>query len=89
MAVENTQKAWWKPAMEMFVVISGWIVAPILLGLYLGRWLDGRFGTESKYLIICVAVAFVVTNVGLVLTVIKTAKKMEEEARKDKITKNG
>ena len=45
---ENNKKGanWWKPAVEIFIQISGWIVGPIVMALVFGKMLDTRYGTK-------------------------------------------
>ena len=78
---QNKKELWWRPAMEMFARVIGWIAIPIVFSLYLGRWLDTRYDSEPKYLLICVGVAFVLTNIGLVKNVIKTSKSIEKDLK--------
>jgi hypothetical protein len=77
-------KAWWQPAMEIFAQVSGWIVFPLLLAIYLGKWLQGKWGHEPWIYIGCVASAFVITNVGLIRATLKAAKKMQKIIDEDK-----
>lgn len=74
---KTEKKAWWQPALEFFAQIAGWIVFPILAAIALGTWLDGKFGTGQKFYFSCVAVAFVITFVGLILNTKRAIKKME------------
>jgi hypothetical protein len=80
---EKKKELWYKPALEMFARVIGWIAVPIISALFLGNWLDERYDSEPKYLLICVGVAFILTNVGLVLNVVKTSRKMESEINKE------
>lgn len=71
----------------MFVQVSGWIVFPILIAIYLGNWLDRKFDKEPWLFIICVAAAFVITNIGIVkvsLNAMKEITKEEQENFKNK-----
>jgi len=81
--LETSQKdkKWWSNALALFGQISSWIVAPILVAVFLGDWLDSRFNKDNLYLYICVGVAFVLTNVGLFINVVKFSRQMEKEAK--------
>lgn len=70
------EKAWWQEGMVVFAQVSGWIAGPIIAALFIGAWLDNKFQTGTFYFYVCIAVAFVVSNVGLVLGVIKYNKKI-------------
>ena len=79
---EKDNKAWWHEGITAFAQASGWIAGPIVIALFLGKWLDGRFNTGSRYFYICIAVAFVISNVGMALEVIKYSKKLKKIDKK-------
>lgn len=39
-------------AMALMSTILSYLVGPTLVGLFSGRWLDGKFGTEPLFLIL-------------------------------------
>ncbi len=82
-----TEKPWWQPGLEVFAEITGWIAAPIIIALYLGRWLDEKNNSEPLYYLSLTGVAFVVSCVGIVLVAGKYIKKMEREGNKGKVVK--
>lgn len=77
-------QAWWQPAVMMFVRMSGWIVAPVLLGTLLGRWLDEKYDTAPWMLVGTVGIAFVISMVGLVIEVTREYKKIEKDLNNKK-----
>ena len=88
---ESKKGDWWQMAMEFFAQIMGWIALPIIAGALLGKWLDHRFGAAPTYFYVCVAAAFVITNVGLILNVIRYAKRMQaniDAEKKEQETRN-
>jgi len=82
------KKHWWQPAVQLLVQISAWIVGPILAALFLGDFLEQRFGHEPWPTIILIAIAFIITNIGLVKQTIKVSKKIESEIKKEKEEKS-
>lgn len=70
-------QAWWQPALIIGFQITGWILGPLLIALFLGQWLDKKYNSNPKFLLICVGVAFVVSNVGLIINTIKTTKDLK------------
>lgn len=80
----NKKKAWWEPALAVFAKMSAWIGAPVLIGLFLGKWLDKKYDTEPWLLLVSVGIAFTVSMAGLVLEASKEFKRIEKENKKNK-----
>lgn len=74
----------WSLALRIMVRISGWIAFPVLLGVFLGKWLDKRFNTEPFLFIITVAVCFIISMYGLVINALKEFKKIDDESKAEK-----
>lgn len=79
--IENKKNFWLQIGLKLFVHISGFIVFPILIAVYLGSWLDSRYDKEPMFFIICIAVAFLITNIGIVFVSIKAMKEMKENEK--------
>lgn len=69
---------WWRPAVEIFSQISGWIVAPLVIALIAGKKLDVHFGTEPWLLLALAALGFLITCVGMVRVIRNYMKKIKE-----------
>lgn len=76
---EELGTMWWKEYSGMMIDISGWLVVPIILGLFLGKWLDSKYQTKPWLTVVCVGIAFVITNVGIIRQGIKIMKDMERK----------
>jgi len=70
--------AWWQPAIVMFLKLSVWIAVPVIVALYLGKWLDKRYDTEPWLFLASVGLAFVVSLFGLIMNAAKEFKKLEK-----------
>lgn len=81
---DNDKQNWWQPAFEIFLRLSGWILAPLLLGVTLGRWLDRKYGTEPWLFLATIGVAFVVSMFGLVKNAMEEIKKIEKASDENK-----
>jgi F0F1-type ATP synthase assembly protein I len=62
---EHTPQSYWHDALMAFGRMSGWIAGPIVIALFLGKWLDRRFGTEPYFFVGVTAIAFIVSVYGL------------------------
>lgn len=80
----NGQAAWWQPAMVMFLKLSAWIATPIIIALYLGKWLDKEFNTAPWLFLLSMAAAFLISMVGLIKNTLAEYKKIEEQSKKIK-----
>jgi F0F1-type ATP synthase assembly protein I len=70
-------QVWWQPALIIGFQITGWILGPLLVALFFGQWLDKKYNSNPKFLLICVGVAFVVSNAGMIINTIKTTKDLK------------
>ncbi len=74
---DKNQLPWWQPGVQLFSEVSTWIAGPIIGALILGKWLDGRYGTEPKLFLICAALGFFITIYGIVKVVRAYQKKIK------------
>ena len=75
---KKEKKLNWKTVINITINLSAWIVIPVLIGLFLGSYLDKRFITAPRYLLIVLGLSFIVSIAGLSSYVLKEAKKMEK-----------
>jgi len=74
-------RAWWQPAIAMFLRLSVWIAAPIIIALYLGKWLDKRYDTAPWLFLSCIGLAFIISIFGLIKNTLKEFKKLEKDGK--------
>ncbi|KKQ60633.1 MAG: hypothetical protein US82_C0031G0014 [Parcubacteria group bacterium GW2011_GWC1_38_22] len=79
---ENTNIPWWQPGMQLFLRLSGWIGGPIVLAVFLGRYLDRRYDSDPWLFLATVGAAFVISMVALIKIGFEEFKKIEEENKK-------
>jgi len=75
----------WDLALKVMANVSGWIAFPVIIGLFLGRWLDNKFGTAPWLFLGTIGVSFTVSMYGLVINALKEFKLVEKEYRAKKI----
>jgi F0F1-type ATP synthase assembly protein I len=76
--------SWWKPGVEIFSQVSGWIAGPIILALVIGKSLDSHFGTKPWIFIGLTGFAFIISSFGIVKVVSRYMKKIQEEEKNKK-----
>lgn len=69
---------YYRLAMKIFADFSGTIAIPAVLAALAGKWLDEKYATEPRYLIVFVFLALVLTAVILV----RKAKKYRDAYEK-------
>ncbi len=80
--------AWWEPAVAVFGEVTGWIVVPIIIALYLGKHLDEQQGTGNLYVLSLTGIAFVISCVGIGMIGARYIKQVEA-SNKNKKDSNG
>ncbi|MBI4811842.1 AtpZ/AtpI family protein [Candidatus Falkowbacteria bacterium] len=78
------KEAWWQPALLMFARLSGWIIAPVLIGTFLGRWLDKKHETGPWLFLASVGAAFIISIIGLVKNVAEEYGKIDKNGKDKK-----
>ncbi len=81
---QGNNKAWWQPALVIFAKMSGWIFFPVVVGLFLGRWLDDKFNTAPWFFLSVIGFAFVISIIGIIKTAKEEFKHIEEEEKRKK-----
>jgi len=84
---KNNQAAWWQPAVIMFAKLSGWIATPIIIALYLGKWLDKKYDSSPRLLMICIGLAFFISMIGLTKEAVREYKKMDRLGKSEETDK--
>lgn len=83
---KSEDKSWWQPGLILFGKLSGWIVGPVVVSLFIGSWLDKKYDKSPWLTLVCVAVAFVISMFGIVIEAIQVMNKIEKDNKKgDKI----
>lgn len=74
----------WSTALRVMAKLSGWIAFPVLIGIFLGQWLDRKFGTEPWLFLGTIGFSFIISMYGLVTNAIKEFKKVDDEYNQNK-----
>lgn len=77
--VSEVKTAWWQPAINMFLKLSVWIAGPVIIALYLGKWLDERYNSAPWLFLVCIGAAFGFSLFGLLRITARELKKLEKK----------
>jgi F0F1-type ATP synthase assembly protein I len=80
----EVKKPWWQDSVMLFTQLSGWIGIPVILGVFLGQWLDERYNSKPWLFLITVGVAFAISMIGIVKEASAAIKKIEEDSKNKK-----
>jgi F0F1-type ATP synthase assembly protein I len=84
----KSKPPFWQPALVIFTQVTGWIAAPIIIALFLGKYLDNKYQTEPWIFLGLTALSFVISCVGIVRITIKYTKKIESELKEKQDANN-
>lgn len=84
MEKEKPKIPWWEPGMVLFARLSGWIAGPIILAVFIGKWLDKKYETTPWLFLTTVGVAFIISSIGIVREAKDMMNKIIEDEKKKK-----
>lgn len=64
--------------------LTAWIAGPVIIGVFLGKWLDNRYHTEPWLFLASIGFCFLISMYGLIINALKEFKKIEIEADREK-----
>ena len=72
---KNPKIPWWQPGLALFARLSAWIAAPVILAVFVGKYLDQKMHTTPWIFLLCVACAFTFSMVMIVKIGLKEMNK--------------
>lgn len=81
-AEKKPNMPWWQPGLVLFLKLSSWVVAPVLVGILAGKWLDKKYHTAPWLFLLSVGMAFAISMIAIVVTGMREMKKIEKENKK-------
>ncbi|MBP7804978.1 MAG: AtpZ/AtpI family protein [Candidatus Pacebacteria bacterium] len=75
----------WREALLVFGRMSGWVATPILIALFLGRWLDAKKGTGNFWFFVLIGVGFLLSVFGIYRESKKYQRALERQEQKEKL----
>jgi F0F1-type ATP synthase assembly protein I len=83
MGVSN-DKNWWKPGIVIFVKVSASVAIPIVLALFIGKYLDTKYNTTPWIFLGLTAIAFIISLVTIYRSLTDYMKKLEQEEKEQR-----
>ncbi|MHB8904140.1 MAG: AtpZ/AtpI family protein [Patescibacteria group bacterium] len=71
-------------SLRVLANLTAWIAGPVIIGVFLGKWLDNRYHTEPWLFLASIGFCFLISMYGLVTNALKEFKKIEIEADRAK-----
>jgi len=72
---------WWQPGLILFARLSGWIGGPILIAIFIGKWLDKKYHKEPWLFLLSVGVAFIFSTYGIIRDSLREMKRIDREEK--------
>jgi len=80
----DSKGPWWKPGIVIFIKVSGSIAIPILLALFIGKYLDEKYRTEPFIFMGLIGTAFLLSTLSIWKSLSAYINKIEKEEREKK-----
>jgi len=80
---QNT-KAWWQPAMALFLRMSVWIVTPVVVAAFIGKWIDKTYGSAPWGFLGIMGLSFFFSMFVIIRIVLSEYAKIEKSEEKNK-----
>ena len=68
----------------LFVKLSSWIVFPLIIALFVGKWIDRVFSTEPMGTLICITFSFILSLGVLFREARKAIKDLAHKSESDR-----
>lgn len=85
---KNKNSFWWGPGLAVFAEVTSWIVGPIIIALYIGRFFDNKYNTEPWFFLGFTGLAFFISAYGIIKIATRFIKEAEQEIKKKIDRKN-
>ena len=74
----SSNSPWWQPGLLLFFRLSGYIGIPVIIAVFIGKWLDKKYNTDPWLFLFSVGLAFPLYMIALVREAMKEFKKLEK-----------
>ena len=77
----NIKSPWWREGLMAFMKVSALIAIPIVISLYLGRYLDSRFNTKPWIFLGLTLIAFIISLMSIYKSMVKYMQDLENKEK--------
>ncbi len=77
MEENNKKTSKWMIGTILFMKVSVWIVGPILIALFVGKYMDAKYNTEPWIFIWAMVIAFITSMIAITKVALKYIKKVD------------
>ncbi len=84
---DSNRKEMRQSMMAVFIRVSSWIAIPVVIGAFLGKYLDYKYGTGNIWLLTIVGISFLISMVGIVKETNKEYQRILQKSNNEKIKK--
>ena len=85
MEIKDSGKSpWWQPGLVLFFRMSGWIAGPVIIAVFVGKYLDQKYNTDPWLFLLSVGVAFILSTVVIVRDAMQAMKEIDKQDTKNK-----
>jgi len=79
---DSGKSPWWQPGVILFFRLNVWIVGPLIIAIFVGKYLDNKYNTEPWLFLFSVGLAFIFSIWRIIQDSLKEIKKNKEEGNK-------
>jgi len=73
----KSSEVWWNKPLALFSQMSAWIGFPVIIAVFLGKWLDQKYQTEPWLFLATVGASFIISMVGIIRIALKSINEID------------
>jgi len=81
MQQHEKSQVWWKPGVTLFIKVSASIAIPIIIALFLGKYLDAKYGTTPWIFLGLTLIAFIISLIAIWKNLSRYMHTLEQEEK--------
>lgn len=78
---KDKKEIWWQEAVGMFAKVSAWVAIPVVVALFIGKYLDKKYDTSPWIFIGSTVVAFTISMIAIGKISLDYIHKIDKESK--------